>query len=93
VIPPSQAKDPVLVLIVALFLWGVAYFLIGQWQKGLVGVGAWFLVITITIATCGAGVLLYLPFQLAIAVDAYLQAQELKAGRSIGQWTFFSQHV
>ena len=92
-IPPSQAKDPILVLIVALFLWGVAYFLIGQWQKGIVGVGAWLLVLAITIGTCGVGILLYLPFQIAIVVDAYLQAQELKQGRPIGQWTFLSQHL
>lgn len=92
-IPPSQAKDPIMVLIVALFLWGVAYFVIGQWQKGIVGVGAWLLVISLTIATCGVGILLYLPFQVAIVIDAYLQAQELKQGRPIGQWTFFSQHL
>ena len=36
--------------------------------------------------SCGTGSML---LALVTAVDGYLQAQQLAAGRTIGQWTFF----
>ena len=93
VIPPSQAKDPVLVLVVALFLGGVAYFIIGQWQKGVAAVAVWLCALVLVFVTCGVGILLYLPLLVAIAFDAYMQAKALQAGHPIGQWTFFANHL
>lgn len=93
VIPPSAAKDPVLILVIAAFLGGVAYFVLGQRQKGVAGVAAWLTALVLTFVTCGLGILLYLPLVAAIAVDAFLQAKALKEGHPIGQWTFFSNHL
>ena len=93
VITPDQGKDPILILVLALFLGGVAYFVFGQWQKGLAAVGAWLLAIAIAVVTCGIGLILLLPLAVAIVVDAYMQANLLKEGHSIGQWTFFSNHL
>lgn len=93
VIPPSQAKDPVLILVLAVFLGGIAYFFIGQVQKGVAGLVALLVAISLTVVTCGIGVILWLPLAIAIAIDAYLQAKCLKDGYPIGQWTFFSNHL
>jgi hypothetical protein len=93
VIPPTNAKDPILILILALFLGGIAYFVVGQWQKGLVAIAVWFCGIIFAIITCGIGSLLFFPLAIAIVIDAYMQASILKAGQPIGQWTFFSSHV
>jgi hypothetical protein len=93
VIPPTAAKDPVLVLVLALFLGGIAYFVIGQWQKGLAGVAAWLCALALTFITCGVGIVFYLPLVVAIVIDAYLQAKCLTDGHPIGQWTFFSSHL
>jgi hypothetical protein len=93
VIPPTEAKDPVLVLVVALFLGGIAYFLIGQTQKGIAAVAAWLAAIVLAIVTCGVGIVIYLPLVVAIVVDAYMQAKALKDGHPIGQWTFFGNHL
>jgi hypothetical protein len=93
IIQPTDAKDPVLILIVAFFLGGIAYFLMGQWQKGLAALGAWVVAIVVAVVTCGLGVVLFFPLAVAIVVDAYMQAKLLKDGHPVGQWTFFGNHV
>ena len=93
VIPPTDPKDPILILILAFFLGGIAYFVIGQWQKGIAAVAAWLTALSIVVITCGVGLVIYLPLMIAIVVDAYMQADLLKKGYSIGQWTFFNTHL
>lgn len=87
VYPANPPKDPVLILLLNLFLFGgVGSIVMGQKTKGIV-----YIVVGLIIAipTCGTG-------SLAIgalgAVDGYLQAQQLKAGHPVGQWTFFNDH-
>jgi hypothetical protein len=87
VYPSTPPKDPVVVLLLNLFLFGgVGYLIMGQKTKGIVAI---IVSLVIAIPTCGAG-------SLAIgalgAVDGYLQAQQLKAGYPVGQWTFFNDH-
>ena len=93
IIPPDGAKDPVLILLLALFLGAIAYFVLGQWQKGLAGVVAWLCGLAFAIVTCGIGIVVYIPLAITFVVDAYMQADLLKKGHPIGQWTFFSQHA
>ena len=88
-IHPSQSKDPILLLILALFLGGIAYFVLGQWQKGLVAVALWFGAFVFAVLTCGIGLFLFFPLAVAVVIDVYLQAKTLRDGRAIGQWTFF----
>ena len=61
------------------------YFLIEQWQKGLAAI---LLVLIVGIPTCGLGI----PVVLLLAgADGFMQAAHLRAGRSIGRWTFFNR--
>jgi TM2 domain-containing membrane protein YozV len=87
VYPTNPPKDPILILLLNLFLFGgVGSIILGQKTKGIV-----YIIVSLIIAipTCGTG-------SLAIgalgAVDGYLQAQQLKAGHPVGQWTFFNDH-
>jgi hypothetical protein len=89
IIPPTDPKDPILILILAVFLHGIAYFVIGQWQKGLAAVAAWLCTFVIVIITCGLGIAIYLPLHVAVVIDAYMQADLLRKGHSLEQWTFF----
>ncbi|HYC62981.1 MAG TPA: hypothetical protein VEK79_25805 [Thermoanaerobaculia bacterium] len=85
--PANPPKDPVLILLLNLFLFGgVGYLVMGQMTKGIVAIVT---ALVIAIPTCGAGSLLVGAFG---AVDGYLQAQQLKAGFPVGQWTFFNDH-
>jgi hypothetical protein len=93
IIPPDNAKDPILILILALFLGGIAYFVIGQWQKALVAIALWICGFVFVVMTCGIGSVLFFPVAIAIVVDAYMQADALKSGHPIGQWTFFGSHA
>ena len=93
VIQPQGARDPVMILLLAWFLGGVAYFVLGQWQKGIVAVALWLCAIVMIFVTCGVGVVIYVPSIIAMVVDAYLQAKCLKDGHPIGQWTFFGSHL
>jgi len=87
VYPQQPPKDPILILVLNLLLFGcVGYFLIGQKMKGIVAVivfvvGAPF--------TCGIVSLLV---SVAACIDGYLQAQQLQAGHPVAQWTFFNDH-
>jgi uncharacterized membrane protein YjjP (DUF1212 family) len=93
IITPDQAKDPVLVLVLAVFLGGIAYLIFGQWQKGIAAIAAWVCLFAITLLTCGIGAILFFPFVVVVVIDAYMQAKLLKEGQTIGQWTFFNTHV
>jgi hypothetical protein len=85
--PATPPKDPILVLVLNLLLFGcVGYFIMGQKMKGIVAIAA---DVVIGIPTCGAGVGLIAVFG---AIDGYLQAQQLQAGHPVGQWTFFNDH-
>jgi hypothetical protein len=93
VIHPTEAKDPILILVLAFFLNGISYFVVGQWQKGIAAMGVWIVAIIVALITCGLGSLLFAPLHVAIVLDAYMQAKCLKDGFPIGQWTFFSNHL
>lgn len=90
-ISPSTAKDPVLLLVLAFLLGGLAYFVLGQWQKGLAASALWVCSLAFAIITCGIGSTVFFPVWLLTVVDVYMQAKVLKDGSPIGQWTFFSQ--
>jgi hypothetical protein len=93
VIQPQGAKDPILILILSLFLGPIAYFITGQWQKGLAGIGAWIVGVALTIVTCGIGTILMVPLGVIVVIDSYMQSKSLKEGHPIGQWTFFGKHL
>ena len=87
VYPSNPPKDPVLILLLNLFLLGgVGYLVMGQTTKGIVAI---ITALVIAIPTCGVG---SLTIGALGAVDGYLQAQQLKAGFPVGQWTFFNDH-
>jgi len=94
IIYPSQPpKDPVLILVLNLILFAVGYFIYGQWQKGVAGLVAAFVVLPIvSVVTCGMGVFLYPACMIFTAIDGFMQAEQLKAGYPLGQWTFFKDH-
>jgi TM2 domain-containing membrane protein YozV len=87
VYPQQPPKDPILILILNLLLFGcVGYFIIGQKMKAIVA-----LVIFIVGIPFTCGILSTLSC-IAAAVDGYLQAQQLQAGHPVAQWTFFNDH-
>lgn len=84
--PPTPQKEPVIALLLNLFLLCVGYFWYGQWQKGIAAlVGG----LVIGVFTCGVGASAVAIFA---AIDGYLQAQQLQQGHPIAQWTFFNDH-
>jgi len=99
--PPEVPKDPLTVLLLNLVLVCVGYFMIGQWQKGIAGIVGFALEMAIILGvgavTLGYGACFVIPlalaFHAALVVDGYLQAQALKNGHAIGQWTFFRRHL
>lgn len=93
VITPEQAQNPILVLVIAILLGPVAYFVIGQWQKGLAGVFVMLWALIIMLITCLVGFVIYFPLAVVLAIDVYMQASRLKQGHSIGHWTFFGYHL
>lgn len=86
--PANPPKDPVIVLVLNLLLFGcVGYFIIGQWQKGIAMI---IFDLVIGIPTCGFGIGAAAIFG---AIDGYMQAQQLQAGKPVAQWTFFGNHA
>jgi hypothetical protein len=86
VYPQQPPKDPVLIAVLNLIVAGcLGYFMIGQKMKGIVAVIAWCL----GLFSCGivSGLV-----AIVAAIDVYLQAQQLKAGVPVAQWTFFNDH-
>jgi hypothetical protein len=84
--PSSPPKEPVLIAVCNLFLACVGYFIIGQWQKGIAAIAA---AIVIGIPTCGLGIGAVC---IATAIDGFMQAEALKNGFPLAQWTFFKDH-
>jgi hypothetical protein len=86
VYPSNPPKDPIVTLVLNLVLLCVGYFYIGQWQKGIVAIVSAFV---IGIPTCGLGAG---AVAVAAGIDGMQQAEHLKAGHPVGQWTFFKDH-
>jgi hypothetical protein len=87
VYPQQPPKDPVLIAVLNLVVAGcLGYFMIGQKMKGIVAVIIW---VVAAVPTCGtvSGLV-----SIVAAVDGYMQAQQLKAGVPVAQWTFFNDH-
>lgn len=85
--PETPPKDSILVLVLNLLLFGgVGYIVIGQKTKGIIAI---VIAVIAAIPTCGAATLLIGLFG---AIDGYLQAEQLKQGHPIGEWTFFNDH-
>ena len=85
--PQQPPKDPVLIAVLNLIVAGcLGYFMMGQKMKGIVAVIAWGL----GLFTCGivSGLV-----SIVAAIDGYLQAQNLKNGLPLGEWTFFDKHA
>jgi hypothetical protein len=87
VYPQQPPKDPVLIAVLNFVVVGcLGYFMIGQKMKGIVAVIAWVLGLFFTCGTVSVLV------SVVAAIDGYLQAQHLKAGLPVAQWTFFNDH-
>lgn len=86
IMPSSPPKEPILILVLNLLIVCVGYFILGQWQKGLT---ALVVALVIGVPTCGFGIG---AVALATAIDGFMQAEALKAGHPVGQWTFFKDH-
>lgn len=83
--PASPPRDPVLILILNLLLAGGAgSIVLGQRAKGIVAIALFF---AVGFPTCFAASGL---IAIGGAIDGYLQARQLEAGRAIGPWTFFN---
>ena len=91
--PSRKPTDPVLVLVLAFFLGGISYFVVGQWQKGISTLAVWLCLLVVAVLTCGFGTILFVPVHIAIVIDAYMQAKALQEGHAVGQWSFFSNHL
>ena len=86
VYPPQPPKDPVIILVLNLLLFGcVGYFVMGQKTKGIAALVCWIL----GLASCGivSGIV-----QVFAGIDGYLQSQQHQQGHPLGQWTFFNDH-
>jgi|ERR1019366_504400 hypothetical protein len=87
VYPQDPPKDPVLIAVLNLVVAGcLGYFMIGQKMKGIVAVIAWVVGLFFTCGTVSGLV------SIVAAIDGYMQAQQLKAGFPVAQWTFFDKH-
>lgn len=88
VYPQQPPKDPVLIAVLNLVVAGcLGYFMIGQKMKGIVAVIAWVLGLFFTCGTVSGLV------SIVAAIDGYMQAQHLKAGFPLQQWSFFDKHL
>lgn len=83
-IAPSPARDPALMA----FLSGACIAGIGQIMIGQVAKGACLMIIAIVMAAVTGFASSLIVFPLA-AIDAYLLAEKLRNGKSIGPWEFF----
>jgi len=82
-------RDPELIAALNL-LPGAAggYARLGQKKKAIAALIAWF--VFLIPPSCGvlSGVV-----SIIAAIDGYWQAQQLKSGHPIGQWTWFRKHL
>ena len=74
-------RNPVVALLLNIFLFCVGYFYIGQWKKGLL----W--LVFLLVLWWGPG---WIAWIVGI-IDVYMQATILQKGKSIEHWTFFSK--
>ena len=101
VYPTNPPRDPIVALLLNIFFFCGGYFFIGQMQKGLVGLVVFLGYVGVAFVggfvSGGCATCLVLPIGLAMnavtAVDGYLQAQQLKLGHPVGEWTFMSRHL
>ena len=85
--PAQPPKDPVIILVLNLLVAGcLGYFMIGQKMKGIVALIIWVCGIPFTCGTLSGVV------GIVAAIDGYFQAEALKAGYPVAQWTFFKDH-
>ena len=85
--PPTPQKEPIVALLLNLFLFCVGYFWYGQWQKGVAALVA---ALVIGVPTCGVGAGAVSIFA---AIDGFMQAEQLKQGHPLRHWTFFNTHA
>ena len=79
--PATPPKDPIVALVLSLFLFGGAGQLyLGQQTKGIV-----LIVVTVILDCLVIGGLLHV----LGAIDAYQLATKLKNGQAVGDWQFF----
>lgn len=80
--PPTNS--PILMALLSAFcLWGVGQMILGQVGKGL-----FILVGGVVVAVFTGGFLIPAIWAFA-AIDAYLIAKKLQAGRAVGPWEWF----
>jgi hypothetical protein len=91
--PPPVPVDPRTALLLNLILFGVGYFYIRQWQKGLLQLFLGFFLAVATAAYGTAVLVIALLIVAASTWDVTLQAAHLATGHPIGHWTFFSKHL
>ena len=85
--PQQPPKDPTIILILNLLVAGcVGYFMIGQKMKGIVALVIYVVGLPLTCGTVSGIV------SILAAIDGYFQAEQLKAGFPVAQWTFFKDH-
>jgi hypothetical protein len=85
--PQQPPKDPTIILILNLLVAGcVGYFMIGQKMKGIVALIIFAVGLPFTCGTLSGVV------AIVAAIDGYFQAEQLKAGFPVAQWTFFKDH-
>lgn len=92
-ISPENPPDVVVVVILGVFLGPIAYFVNGQWQKGVVGILIYLGLLLFSLVTCGLGSILFFPAHLFAILDSYFQTKHLRDGFPISQWTFFTSHL
>lgn len=88
--PPPTPKDPILILVLNLIFICIGYFIYGQWQKGLASLA---IALVLTVGTCFLGTPALPLLMILAAIDGYMQSDQLKNGFSLGQWTFFQNHL
>ncbi|MGA7616560.1 MAG: hypothetical protein WBX15_15415 [Thermoanaerobaculia bacterium] len=86
VYPSTPPKDPTIVLLLNLFLGGVGYLIMGQWQKGAAALVIWIAGMPLTCGLASGAVAIF------AAIDGMMQAQQLQAGFPVAHWTFFKDH-
>jgi hypothetical protein len=91
--PPASPMEPVLVLIAAVFLGPIAYFLYGQWQKALGAIGLYVVLALLNLMLCFALWFVFAPLHAVVIVDSFMQARRLQERRAIRHWTFFNQEA
>ncbi len=87
VAPSKKSKELVFILS---WVWsGLQYFYLGQIGKGIlfsiVTLVLWFL----AVVTCGAGLLVLVPYIIVLLVDSFSIAGRMSRGEAVSPWKFF----